>query len=247
MRVLYLSILQICGASLVLAACQSPSRPLQPPEKIFRKGRQLIYTVTHDRQQAVGLDTLMITSYGDFKPGTYDPVTTQINIGFSYDGHSGPADHSGVIENDTMLWSHPPRGGSYSILQLSPYPYIKLPVTKGEQWTWELTVGSQWGNPRWGTWQGNILVQSHYHVVGQQTIQTPGGRLPCWVVRAHAHSPAGQSSLDLFYHPDYGFVRLNYQTIDGRHTNLALAKASMQYETDYLQALPNQVFKPESR
>ncbi|WBA44219.1 hypothetical protein [Hymenobacter canadensis] len=233
-----------CGAALGLAACQSPALPTSPPEKIFRKGRQLTYTVAHDVHQTGGLDSLMLTSFGDFKPGEYDPVTTQIKIGFSYDGHSVPGNFAGVIENDTMLWAHPPREGSYAILQLSPYPYIKLPVTEGQRWTWNLTVGSQWGHPNWGTWPGDIVVQSYYHVVGQQTVHTPMGQLRCWLVRAQAHSAAGSSNVDFLYHPTYGFVELNYHTIDGHHTNLSLAKVSMQYKMDYLGASSYQVLVP---
>lgn len=45
----------------------------------------------------------------------------------------------------------------------------------------------------------------------------------------------------LFYHPTYGFVRLNYQMVNGQLLNLTLVKAGMQYPSDYWRFLSGQL------
>jgi hypothetical protein len=224
--------LRLTGVLLGVVACQP--QPTAAPEPIFRKGRQLTYRI---RSSARGgtrpqQDTLMLTSFGDYKPGQYDTVTTQIKVGFAYGGHAAadpsvPDNAAGVIERDTVLWSHPPRQGPYAILELSPFPYIRLPAVTGRQWSWTLNVGSHWGNPAWATWQGEIPVRSTYRITGQQTIDTPLGRLTCWVTQAQARSPVGTSSLETLYHPSYGFVRWTYTTLNGGRMELQLVKAEV--------------------
>lgn len=191
-----------------------------------------MYQVAHQAPGSprVRLDTLAITCFDKYRPDQPEvPAnlrndTTQRNLGWSYDATAAPRDYSGVIENDSVLWSHPPRDGDYAILQLSPYPYIKLPATAGQQWQWSLALGSHWGNKRWATWQGDMTVLSSYRTVGQRTLASSFGPLTCWLVEAKSTCPKGTSTLETWYHPGYGFVRLRYRTIDGGHLTLNLVK-----------------------
>ena len=226
--------------SIALAACHSLPAAHSSQKKIFRRGRKLVYQVAHQASgsQHIRRDTLTITCLGKFKPSQYAD-TTQRRLGWSYRATSAPNSFSGVLENDSLLWSHPPRDGDYSILELSPYPYIKLPATVGQQWQWPLVVGSQWSNKRWATWQGDITVVSSYHTVGQRTLASNFGPLTCWVVEANATCPQGSSTLQSWYHPTYGFVQLRYRTIDGEHLTLTLVKA-------YDNALQAEAFLPSS-
>ena len=207
---------------LLLPACQQAPPRVPTPGKIFSKGRKFIYKVTHlvPATQRTYRDTVAISCLGKYRPGQYD--TTQSKIGYSYDATSLPSSFPGVLENDSILWIHPPRDGQYSILEISPFPFIKLPARKGQHWRWDLVVGHQWGNKQWATWQGDMLVTSIYQTTGQQIINTPLGPLSCWVVQAQATCKKGTSRLTTFYHPRYGFVRLAYQTIDGNWLTLDL-------------------------
>jgi hypothetical protein len=145
-------------------------------------------------------------------------------LGWSYGAGSSLSAFSGVLENDSMVWSHPPRDGDYAILELSPYPYIKLPATTGQQWQWPLVVGGHWSGKRWAIWQGNITVLSSYRIMGQRSLASNFGPLTCWLVEAQSACPKGTSTLETWYHPTYGFVRLRYRTIDGGHLTLNLVE-----------------------
>jgi len=232
-------LLRYCWLSFVvtLLACQSQPTQIALPTQIFVKGRKLTYQVVQTtptgRQPQV--DTLVLTSFGPdrrkivytFPTAHYTLHAEQINLGYSYDAHSAPNNSSGVFEHDSLLWIHPPREGVYAVLELSPYPYVQLPAKIGHQWSWELGVGDQWGNPQWVTWRGDIQVKSQYQITGQQWLTTPLGALHCWVVRAQASSPVGTSSLDMWYHPAYGFVRLNYLTVQGKSVNFNLVASTV--------------------
>lgn len=208
--------------SAAVIGCHEQPAQLPVGDKIFVKGRKFIYEATHFAPDGrlLGRDTVAITCLGRYKPGQYD--TIQFKIGYSYDATSAPSSMPGVLENDTVLWAHPPRDGPYRILELSPFPYIKLPARQGQRWKWELGVGSHWGNTQWATWQGDMLVTSSYEVTGQQVLATPVGKLPCWVVQAEATCKKGTSALTSFYNPRYGFVRLAYRNLNDRRVTLNL-------------------------
>lgn len=234
----------LLGAIALLLACQAQPVRVAAPANAFRKGRQLTYQV---RQLAFGkghaqVDTVVLTSFGPDPQWGVDTFRTahttllirQTKLGYSYHAHTAPTTFSGVIEQDSLVWCHPPRAGAYARLELSPFPYLQLPAKAGQHWTWRLLVGDQWGNPAWATWRGNIEVTSHYQVVGQQALPTPLGILRCWVVRAQAKSPVGTSSLVLWYHPAYGFVQLDYQAIDRTRFTFKLVAQAMAYPPEPL-------------
>jgi len=208
--------------SAILLGCQGSVQQAPTPEKIFVRGRKFIYAASHTAPDGhlLNRDTVAITCLGKYKPGRYD--TTQFKIGYSYNATSAPSSFPGVLENDTVLWYHPPRDGQYRILELSPFPYIKLPVRQGQRWQWELGVGHQWGDAQWATWQGEMRITSTYEVTGQQLLATPVGKLSCWVVEAQATCKKGTAALTSFYNPRYGFVRLAYRTLNDRRVTLNL-------------------------
>ncbi|MET4104962.1 hypothetical protein [Hymenobacter sp. UYP22] len=102
-----------------------------------------------------------------------------------------------------------------------------MPYTQGREWHWELEVGSQWSSSAWAIWQGNMLVKTRYRTVGEQTVATRLGRLTCQRVTAVTRCAQGRSTLDVLFHPRYGFVVLNYVTIDGKRMRFELVSAGV--------------------
>jgi hypothetical protein len=138
--------LLVLGAgSLLLVFCQAPTSPVVvTPTKIFTKHRQFVYTVVHRAPDSTvtQLDTVSFTCYDKFEP-RWRVDTTQIRLGWSYTGTVGHSDSSGVRENDTAVWSHPPRNGEYAILEINPFTYVRFPLKSGAEWDWNLEVGEQ--------------------------------------------------------------------------------------------------------
>ena len=166
------------------------------------------------------------------KPGlepmiTHIPDYNQTIIQYDYLTETGKAPFvgsSGVIENEANIWMHPPRDKYFRILELNPFPFIKAPYEIGTTWDWTLTIGSGWADERWHVWEGQIENQYVYTITEKKKIKTGVGQLECFVIESVATSRIGQTKLISFFHPEYGFVRLEYTNIDGSKTNLELSE-----------------------
>ena len=155
----------------------------------------------------------------------FDPNYYQTAISYQFEENT-PFSMSGVIENEANIWMHPPRDQYFRILELNPFPYIKAPYDVGTKWNWKLQVGSQWGDERWKTWEGNIENSYQYQITAKKMISTPFGELKCLVVESTAKSRLGETSLTAYFHEKYGFVKLDYTNIDQSKTQLELVKHS---------------------
>ena len=54
---------------------------------------------------------------------------------------------TGVVENCQAIWIHPNRMGLFMFNQITPYPYVQFPLTKGDTYNWQFRVGDGWGSP----------------------------------------------------------------------------------------------------
>ncbi|WBO85886.1 hypothetical protein [Hymenobacter yonginensis] len=201
-------------------------------EKIFTKNKEFIYAVScyDDQRQLKATDTIALTSTGAVWES--DSTQTKIGWGSRMANKTASTEWSGVRENTVGVWIHPPRFDRYVILRVSPFPEVKLPFVKGQEWDWELAVGEQWANPAWGVWKGDMLVKSHYRAIGEQVVTTPLGRLACQRVAAVSRCSQGSSTLNLLFHPRYGFVELDYQTIDSKILKIRLLSAGVESKFD---------------
>ena len=154
------------------------------------------------------------------------PGYSQTIIGYSYptqDNYVGSiSSASGVIENEANVWMHPPRDLYFEILELNPFPFIKAPYEIGTKWTWSLKIGDHWSDGRWKLWSGSVENNYEYEITDHIDIETPFGRLGCFVIEGSAKSRIGETYLRAFFNETYGFVRLEYTNIDGSKTNLVL-------------------------
>ncbi len=153
------------------------------------------------------------------------PDYNQTVIKYEYpvtEGQTTFSSHSGVIENEKNIWMHPPRDQYFRILELNPFPFIKAPFEVGNQWEWELSIGSFWGDERWKTWEGSITNQYQYEITDKKTLDTAFGALEVYEITATASSRIGETGLTAIFNPQYGFLNLEYQNIDGSSTLLEL-------------------------
>lgn len=131
---------------------------------------------------------------------------------------------SGVVENYKNIWMHPPREALFRILELNPFPFIQAPYEVGHSWDWELEVDQKWGDPRWATWDGVITNKYTYRITEQKTLSTAFGDLECLMIQADATSELGKTSMVSAFHPNYGFVNMDFINIDGSKMNMTLAE-----------------------
>ncbi|MBC2839729.1 hypothetical protein [Robiginitalea sp. SC105] len=202
-------------------------------EHLTAAGEQLYFKVNSDQKSwdFVAVDkadsrtikSVVIQVMAGNPMAQYVPDYNQTTIAYIFlEGE--PFSMSGVIENEANVWAHPPRDHYFKILELNPFPYIKAPYAVGTEWTWNLKIGSKWGDQRWKTWDGNIDNTYNYKITDKAVIKTPLGELECLVIESTAASEIGTTELVAYFHPKYGFVKLNYTNIDGSKTNLVLTE-----------------------
>lgn len=139
-------------------------------------------------------------------------------------GSSKKTSMSGAIENEGNVWIHPPRDYYFRILELNPFPYIKAPYEIGSKWTWYLRIGDHWADARWKIWHGSIENDYEYEITDKINFKTDFGTFDCFVIKSKATSRIGQTGLIAYFSPKYGFVKLEYDNIDGSKTILELVE-----------------------
>jgi len=127
---------------------------------------------------------------------------------------------TGIIDNKMNLWMHPPRSYTFRILQLCPYPFQYLNEAV-KTWGWTLeTGGDHYLEKRWIDTKGQspIKIKYEHTRVKDEIIETPLGKINCKVVLATGTCESlswFKTGLKSYYNPSYGFVRLEYDLING--------------------------------
>lgn len=217
---------------------------------IFKENTSFIYSFKHFTKDNQRLSFKYIDSISDWKfepysnkkDGLFEKVSItvtkglgQMSKGFpdynqtvlsysylTYNDFAPFNSSSGVIENEKNVWMHPPRDKYFKILELNPFPYIKAPYKIGNKWNWKLSIGDFWADPRWLAWNGLLENTYDYEIVEKSKLKTSQGILNCFVIKSKAISRLGKTELTSYFHKKYGFVRLDYQNIDGSRTILEL-------------------------
>ncbi len=154
-----------------------------------------------------------------------NPEYNQTGISYDYvmnNGKSLTRELTGGIENKSNVWIHPPRNSFFKILELNPFPYIKAPYKVGTKWDWKLKISDHWADKRWMEWKDGIENIYNYEIIDKKNISTKFGNLECYVVKANAKSRIGQTELISYFHPKFGFIKLEYKNIDETKTVLEL-------------------------
>jgi hypothetical protein len=126
---------------------------------------------------------------------------------------------TGIVDNKMNLWIHPPRSFTFKILQFCPFPFQYLDETVNA-WVWNLeTGGEHYFDKRWIEVKGQetIKIRYAYQREKEETIDTPLGKILCEVTKGTGTCETFpmRTSLKSYYHPTYGFVRLEYDLING--------------------------------
>jgi hypothetical protein len=127
----------------------------------------------------------------------------------------GKSEITGKVENDSILWLHPPRGNQYKYTFLTAYPQVEFK---------ELKIG--------GSWKSNILIMKGYpsnkefvgtvmnnFSVKEIVSDTVAGKIIDSCLRIESidtHSELGESkSTFIFDEKYYGFIRMEFEYYNG--------------------------------
>lgn len=137
---------------------------------------------------------------------------------------------TGLLQDENKVWIHPPRTKGFRILEINPFPFVKLPLKKGMVWKDTLMIGGQWGDKRWATWKGGINSVATYENKGTIKISSPFGKLKTHKIVASGASRIGKTKTIAYFNKKYGFVKLVYHNINGSQLVLNLIEVKEQAE-----------------
>lgn len=139
----------------------------------------------------------------------------QTEVFYSYDNIDLLASSTGIVENETNVWLHPPRDGFFRILELFPFPYIQIGNEIGHQWTDNLLIDGKWSNELIGNWDGKLETNITYEIANAVILESAFGEVPCQQIDAVSISVLGENTLKAYFSEQYGFMRLEYVSLNG--------------------------------
>ncbi|SFN37470.1 hypothetical protein SAMN04487989_1018 [Bizionia echini] len=148
----------------------------------------------------------------------------QTEVYYSYEPNPTSTFSTGLVENNENIWIHPPRSGFFKSLETCPFPYIKLDKPIGYKWSDSMSIGNHWSNKKWGLWEGRLILNYDYEIVGKEQVDSEFGILDCIIVNAVANSIIGKSKLKAYFSEKYGFIKLDYTLFNGIKIDLNLFK-----------------------
>jgi len=162
-------------------------------------------------------ETVFSYNYLNNKPLSKDSICSLFKRNNRFYNQPCGDEYTGVIDNRINLWIHPPRIYTFRILQLCPYPFYYLDNTVNE-WEWNLTTNGVYLDSRWITFSERITINYNYKRMPDEYLKTPFGILQCKVTYATGilkkENAPFFTSLKSYYHPKYGFVKLEYQLVN---------------------------------
>lgn len=84
---------------------------------------------------------------------------------------------TGMIENKYNIWLHPFRGKYFSVLEFSPFPYIKFPIKQDASWAWILNdISERWSDKRIIEYSVKVHANYQYRITGKRQLKTSFGK-----------------------------------------------------------------------
>ncbi len=146
----------------------------------------------------------------------------QTQISYLQEPIYGSFSSTGAVENDKNIWIHPIRSGFFNSLETAPFPFVKMPLEIGTEWTDQMKIGQGWGNEMWGQWEGQLLLTYNYKIVEKEILNLKIGEIECFVIESNAQSNIGKTKLKSYFSEKYGFVRLEYELLNDLKVNMWL-------------------------
>ncbi|MBC3539996.1 hypothetical protein ACFSC6_04610 [Rufibacter sediminis] len=204
---------------------ESQREPESP--SIYKRDRKFTFLASHfDKAGKLSdLDTLYLATSGEVFSEKYGQTWSS----WASTGGDFGSNSTGITEQDTAVWIHPPRDGRYKKLELSPFPMVEFPLEAGHTWTWNLLIGGHYSIAGFAEWADhtNESFFSTYKITRKLPVQIPMGTFACYEIDSFTKSKFERTELKAYFNPEYGFVKLDYRNID--QTRLLMELIEVKY------------------
>jgi hypothetical protein len=206
-----------------------------------KKGEMKFEVVQYTSKHDSVIDTLRLILHGDlwkfYSRKESRLITSENNWSIDWVYSSTDKKNTGIIENDSLVFMHPPRSNQYAILEYCPFPQIQFPLYIGKSWNFDLEVGGVWLKAIKRNVEGQTMVTSSYTVIGKISWYCPFLKkdIDCYEIKAIGNTKFGNTSLQAYFSEVYGFVYLDYETLNNDKfiftlQSVILADSLLQYK-----------------
>lgn len=127
---------------------------------------------------------------------------------------------TGVVEDSTMIFLHPPRNLFFHVNQLAPFPYVKLPLTLNDTWQIDFSIPDHVFDRF--AWLRSTDLKVAY-VRGAQCVENVMGHQELVTeFKATASNDEIISTSEYYFHERYGFVEIVLKTFNGVTIKMSL-------------------------
>lgn len=128
--------------------------------------------------------------------------------------------YTGIGQDDSSLFIHPPRDGRFQVLQFCPYPYF---YSNKSSWHWDFKIGSHWGIDSLYPIKEADTFRIDYQLAGEKSlINTVSGPIQCCYVAAKSTSRFGVARSNFYLDNDKGIVSFEMIPVDGTKYEFSL-------------------------
>lgn len=137
------------------------------------------------------------------------------------------SEQTGVVEDSSTIFLHPPRAYSFVITEFNPFPRVVFPLQIGKEWEGQITIPSTFLKKvkmEHLIKDEYISFDSFYKVVDTININVPYSeeKVFCYRISCKNKGNLGKTSLIFDFSEKYGFVKFDYQNIDSTRLILEL-------------------------
>jgi len=125
---------------------------------------------------------------------------------------------TGIMDDTIRFWIHPFRANQYVYTEIAPFPEVYHEHLKiGGKWEGKMFILSGWGS-----FKGKM--KTYYEVTSLESFNYKNATIEnCWRIKAIAiHNKLGTSTLSCLFHPEYGFLSMEYFIYNGVKMNFTL-------------------------
>lgn len=136
--------------------------------------------------------------------------------------HYSHYENTGLRKSDNSYYIHPPRSDNFKILELNAFPFYRGDV---DTWQYKVTFGDNFSSIKWKTWNGFKTSVSNYTVDGSINFKYNDDIINCIKITANTKIDGlGETNSVFYYNKIYGFVYMNFKTIDNKEIEFKLMK-----------------------
>jgi hypothetical protein len=126
-------------------------------------------------------------------------------------------EQTGIAEDSNRIFIHPPREYAFIITEFCPFPRVEYPLYIGKEWTGSIFIEeSMMRRAKWlEDSNSTTSFESEYKVLDTLRLDTPfEDDIFCYRIFAKNTGELGESSLEVYFNPRYGFIKMDYENID---------------------------------